>query len=377
MVDYRELGIRRVVNAHNTLTAYGGSLMASEVLEAMENASRWFVDMHQLLEAASARAARLTRNEDAFLVNSGSSGLLLSTLAAMTGDDMSLIARALEQGPQQLARREVIMHRCHRIPYDPVLRLAGAEIVEIGNAIQTFDWELRAAINERTAAIMYVAGEHLRLPALSFERVSEIAAEHRIPVIVDAAAQLPPKENLWRFTQAGAAVAVFSGGKEIRGPQASGLMVGSRKFMDAVRAHAFPWQRYGRVAKIGKEEIMGLLTALELWLERDTDADVRRADTVIEEWRSSLLQRLPRVEAVRDWPGEAGRPMPRLRLSWTPETYPEASSIDESLRSRDPAVVVFVADSHSIWLNPELVDDADLDLVVDALVTVFEGAGAS
>lgn len=372
MVTYETLGIRRVINAHNTLTAFGGSLMPPQVLAAMEQASHSFVDMHDLLRRAGAHAAQLTRNEDALLLNSASSGMMLSALAAITGPDISLVARALEHGPHTLPRREIIMHRCQRIPYDPAFTLAGARIVEIGNAIQTFEWELTAAINEATAAIVYVAGEHLRLPAIPFERVIEIAAEHDIPVIVDSAAQLPPRENLWRFTSGGAAAAVFSGGKELRGPQASGLMVGSREFLDSVRLHAFPWQRFGRVAKIGKEEIMGLLTALELWLARDTDADLRRAEQAVGHWGQALEARVPGLVCVRDWPGEAGRPMPRLRLSWDGELYARAERIDARLQSLDPAVIVFVADSHSLWINPELVADGDLATVVDSLVWAFE-----
>lgn len=370
MVNYQDLGLRRVINAHNTLTMLGGSIMPPVVRAAMDEAAGQFVDMHELAEAASQRAAALTRNEDALIVGSASAGLMLSALAAMTGSERGLLWQVLEHGAGVLDRREIIMQRAHRIPYDNVLTLAGAQVVEVGNAIQTFDWELEAAISSRTAAILYVAGAHLAEGALPLQEVLAIAGAAGIPVIVDGAAQLPPRENLWRFTQAGAAVALFSGGKEIRGPQASGLMVGRKQFLDAVRMHAFPHQRFGRVAKAGKEETIGLLTALELWLERDLDADLQRVETITAGWVQAWGG-LDHVAAVRDWPGEAGRPMPRVRLDWPDGTYPLARVIADELAAGTEPIVVFVADTHAMWLNAELVQDCEVDTVTSRVAEAF------
>ncbi|WP_210418088.1 aminotransferase class V-fold PLP-dependent enzyme [Ruania zhangjianzhongii] len=376
MVTYADLGVRRVINAHNTLTMLGGSIMLPAVRAAMDEAAGQFVDMAELARAASDRVAALTRNEDALIVGSASAGLMLSALAAMTGDDQRRLWQVLEYGAGALGRREIIIQRAHRIPYDNVLTLAGAQVVEVGNAIQTFGWELEAAVTPRTAAILYVAGEHLTEAALPLEEVLEIAQAAPVPVIVDGAAQLPPRENLWRFTQAGAAVALFSGGKEIRGPQASGLMVGKKEFLDAVRMHAFPWQRFGRVAKVGKEETIGLLTALELWLERDLDADLRRAEAVTAQWVRAWSE-IDAVDAVRDWPGEAGRPMPRVRLQWPAGSYPPAAAIAEQLAAGTEPIVVFVADPRAIWLNAELVDDADVQTVTRRVTEAFTRAGGA
>lgn len=376
MVTYEDLGVRRVINAHNTLTVLGGSIMPPAVRAAMNEAAGQFVDMTELAEAASQRAAALTRNEDALIVGSASAGLMLSALAAMTGTDQRLLWHVLEHGAGALNRREIIMQRAHRIPYDNVLTLAGAQVVEVGNAIQTFDWEVEAAITSRTAAVLYVAGEHLTEGALPLEEVLAIAETAGVPVIVDGAAQLPPQENLWRFTQAGAAVALFSGGKEIRGPQASGLMVGQKAFLDAVRMHAFPHQRFGRVAKAGKEETIGLLTALELWLERDLDADLQHVESITAAWVQAWSG-IDHVAAVRDWPGEAGRPMPRVRLEWPAGTYPPARVIAEELAAAAEPIVVFVAGVHAIWLNAELVDDADVGTVTRRVAEVFAGRGSA
>ena len=167
----------------------------------------------------------------------------------------------------------MVIHRAHRIPYDRAIELGGGHLVEIGNVIQTFPWELEAAIDEKTVAVFWVAGSHLPQTTLSLEETVEIAHAHGVPVIVDAAAQLPPLENLWRFTtECGADLVLFSGGKALQGPQASGLIVGSMALLDAVRANASPLQRFARAMKVGKEEICGLVAAVERYVALDHTA---------------------------------------------------------------------------------------------------------
>src|SRR5438105_5425285 len=145
---YEELGVRPVINANATLTRLGGSRMPPEVLQAMQDAAGAFVDMFDLQTAVSARIAAMTRNDAALVCTGASAGLVLSALACITGHDKHGLARLLSIGPGALARREIIMHCSQRIPYDLALKLAGARIVEIGNALQTFDWELEAALTD-------------------------------------------------------------------------------------------------------------------------------------------------------------------------------------------------------------------------------------
>ena len=196
---YERLGVRRVINADATLTRLGGSLMSPQVLDAMREAAGSFVDMYELQRAVGRRIATLTRNEAAFVTTGAAAAIVLATLAAMTRGDLPTITRLIETG--QAPRDEVIIHRAHRIPYDPAIRLAGARIVEIGNRLQTFSWELEAALTERTAMVLYVAGEHLTRGALSLEETLRVAHASGVPVVVDAAAQLPLHDNLWRFTR--------------------------------------------------------------------------------------------------------------------------------------------------------------------------------
>jgi L-seryl-tRNA(Ser) seleniumtransferase len=249
---YESLGVPRVINADARLTRLGGSKMPDEVLDAMRAAADRYVDMRELQEAVGRRLAKLTNNEAAYVTTGAAAGIVVATLAAMNGGDLRQIARGLEGHLPE--RRTVLIQRAHRIPYDVVARLAGAEIVEVGNAIQTFDWELEAALDGSVAMILWVAGEHLQRGALPLDQTVAIARRHGVPVVVDAAAQLPPAESLWRFTRdLGADAAIFRGGKELRGPQASGLVDGNPEFRGAMAANGSPNQRLGRPMKVGKE----------------------------------------------------------------------------------------------------------------------------
>jgi uncharacterized pyridoxal phosphate-dependent enzyme len=236
---YRALGVRPVINASATLTALGGSVMPAEVTAAMEQASRWHVDMHELHQAVGRELALLTRNEAAYVTSGCAAAIVLAVLACATSGDPGAISKM--PGGAGL-RTEVIMHRAHRIPYDRAVELAGGTIVEIGNVIQTFSWELEAAITGQTAAVLWVAGSHLPQQAvLGLAETAAIARKHGVPVIVDAAAQVPPASNLWRFTtEFGADLALFSGGKALRGPQPTGLLLGKRELVEAARANGAP-----------------------------------------------------------------------------------------------------------------------------------------
>ncbi|MDQ3811841.1 MAG: aminotransferase class V-fold PLP-dependent enzyme, partial [Chloroflexota bacterium] len=367
---YQKLGVRPVINANANLTRLGGSRMPPEVLQAMQDAAGAFVDMFELQAAVSARIAALTHNEAALVCTGASAGLVLSALACMTGQDKHALARLLSQGPEGLERREIIMHCAHRIPYDPAIKLAGGRIVEVGNALQTFDWELEAAFSERTAAVVYVAGAHLTRGALPLECVVQMAHSHGAPVIVDAAAQLPPPDNLWHFTELGADLVVFSGGKALRGPQASGLIVGRRELIDACAMHASPNQRLGRPMKVGKEEMAGLLVAIERYLELDHAAHRERCERIIANW-IAVLGGLPGVHVARDFPGEAGQPLPRAVVSFEASLGLDGASVRQALLEREPTIDVALADACSIYLNPDCLEPGEENLVLAGIQAVL------
>jgi uncharacterized pyridoxal phosphate-dependent enzyme len=366
---YERLGVCRVVNAGTTYTAFGGSLMPPEVLDAMRSAAGAFVDMHELLLAAGRRLAELTRNEAAYVTAGCAAAIVLATLACRTGGDPRLIAR-MPNAPD--LPDEVVMHTAHRMPYDPALRLAGVRIRQVGDVLQTFRWELEEAIGERTVAVLYVAGAHLPQGALPLEQVVEVAQDRGVPVIVDAAAQLPPVTNLWHFTtEAGADLALFSGGKALRGPQPSGLMVGRSDLVEAARQNGAPYQRLARAMKVGKEEIAGLVAAVERYVHLDHDGLHREWERVVSFWVERLAG-LPGVAITREAHNEAGQPVPRLHLEVDDRSAKaDAATVVARLLEGDPAVAV-VPDAplgrpRGFWIGPDQLQPGEAELVASAI----------
>jgi L-seryl-tRNA(Ser) seleniumtransferase len=363
------LGVRRVINAATTLTALGGTVLAEEVAEAMVAASRSCVSIDELHTGASKRLAELTRNEDAYVTSGCAAAIALSVLACITKGSAAVIARLPYD--ESLARN-VIIHRAHRIPYDRAVELGGGHLVEIGNVIQTFPWELEAAIDEKTVAVFWVAGSHLPQTTLSLEETVEIAHAHGVPVIVDAAAQLPPLENLWRFTtQCGADLALFSGGKALQGPQASGLIVGSMALLDAVRANASPLQRFARAMKVGKEEICGLVAAVERYVALDHDAVAVEWEATVESWRVGL-DTVRGVEARRLALNEAGQPVVRLELTIDSAVAgTTAREVIDRLWLGDPRVAVLPGSNERIFVTPDTLSAGEAVTVLERLHEAF------
>ena len=234
---YDGLGVTKVINANATPTSLGGSIMPGEVLAAMAKAAQHFVDIDELQEKAGAKIAEWTHNEAAYVSCGAAAGLVLSTAACITG-----------LGPEKRQRlpytdglaNEVIVHRSNQVPYDYAIRQAGATLVEIGSEAGTSVEELEQAIGDKTAAILYFYDVTRMSRIVPLERGIEVAKRRGVPLIVDAAAQLPPVENLWRFTHMGADLALFSGGKGLCGPQSSGLILGRRDLIEACAFNACP-----------------------------------------------------------------------------------------------------------------------------------------
>jgi L-seryl-tRNA(Ser) seleniumtransferase len=374
MSVYERLGVRRIINADARLTRLGGSLMPEPVLAAMHEAAGGYVDMFELQHQVGRRLAELTRNEAAYVCTGASAGLVLSTLACMAGADLGAIARLPDLAG---LKDEVIIHCAHRIPYDKAVRLTGARLVEIGDALQTFPWELEAAIGEQTAAVLYVAGAHLSRGALPLTEVVRIAQARAVPVIVDAAAQLPPPENLWRFTRdLGADLAVFSGGKDLCGPQASGLIVGRADLIAACAAHGAPHQRMGRPMKVGKEEMVGLLAAVERYLQLDHAARVAGFEATVQRWRAAVAD-LPGVVAERAFPNEAGQPTPRLWLRLDPARAGlTGADLRRQLWEGEPAIAVSPAGEDGIYITPDTIEPGEEQVIAERLTQILRAAPA-
>lgn len=364
METYRALGVRPIINCATTYTRLGGSIMAPHVAQAMADAAGAFVNLFDLQAAIGDRLAVLTHNEAAYVSNGAAAGLTLATAACITGDDPALMARL----PMQTdgLKNEVVVHRSQRNWYDIAVRQAGVTLVEIGHTMETFPWELDAAINDRTAAVLYFAGTHLNRNTLPLEYVVERAHARGVPVIVDAAAQVPPVENLWRFTsELGADIAIFSGGKNLAGPQSSGLVVGKRPIIEAMRLNGPPHQRIGRAMKVSKEAMIGLLAAVEHYLSRDHDAERRRWSATVDQWVDAWEERAPEsANVTRLEANEAGEPIPRVVVRLFPHAPVDRDGLVEVLRTGEPGIEVVLHDPESIAFSPHLLQDGQAEAVM-------------
>ncbi len=292
MSVYDKLGVRTVINAKGPATRLSGGIMRPEISAAMAEASRHCVDMAELEAAASTRIAAATGAEAGYVASGAAACLLLATAACVAGLDPSRMARLPDT---RGLKNEVVMVRSQRNFYDHAVRAAGVTIIEVGlpdryagaGVRDAEAWEIADAITDRTAAVFYVADRNARPPLAEVVRIAHAAG---VPVIVDAAAQLPPQANLKRFAADGADLVAFSGGKAIGGPQASGILCGKRDLVmsaalqhldldilwehweppsaliDKQRLKGLPQHGIGRTCKAGKEEIVGLLTALDLFV---------------------------------------------------------------------------------------------------------------
>jgi D-glucosaminate-6-phosphate ammonia-lyase len=347
---YDELGVRKVINGLATVTVLGGSLMPPEVLAAMSEAAQHFVEIDELQARAGQRIAGWTQNEAAYVTCGAAAGIVLSTAACMAGIDPDKRARLPETDGM---KNEVIVHKTGIVGYAQAVRHAGAKLILLGTDDGATAAEFEAAINERTAAVFYFYNVSRIKGQVPLEEGIVIARRHGIPLIVDAAAQLPPVENLWRFTQMGADLAIFSGGKGLCGPQSSGLVVGRKALIDAIAFHANPRMALGRPMKVGKEEIVGLMAAVKRYVSLDHEA-------IMQSWENQVqtviaaFDGAPHVSARRDFPSEAGQPMPRAEIIFDePGLHLTRDEILKQLRQGEPCIALAPAGTSGVFVNPQ------------------------
>lgn len=302
--------VQRVVSAAGFVTSLGGGSLPAAVRAAMDEAagSTWRPD--DLQTWASGVIAGTTGAEAGWVTTGAAAAMTLGAAAVIAGRGQ----HAMDTLPEtsDLAT-EIIIQRGHRNAYDRAFRTAGARIVEVGYPLiegvgLTYEWQIEAAISERTVAIAHLALADSE--GVTLRRVTEIAARHDLPVIVDAAAELPPSSNLRRFIEEGAALVAFSGGKAIRGPQGSGILAGRRDLIESVRLQTLdmdidisawiaregsepPHHGLGRSMKTGKEQIVGVVAALQEFVARDHDDEAAEHGR----WLESLLSSVSRWSA--------------------------------------------------------------------------------
>lgn len=384
MSIYESLGVPVIINAKGPSTRVSGGFLAPEVTAAMAEAGRACVDMAELQAAASRVIAGITGAEAGIVTSGAAAGLLLSTAACVAGLHPAHMARLPDTTG---LKNEVIMVRSQRNFYDHAVRGAGVSIVEVGlpdrfsgaGVRDAEPWEIDAAISERTAAVVYVATPNSR-PTL--EEVVHTAHARGVPVIVDAAAQLPPATNLRHFISLGADLVAFSGGKALGGPQGSGILCGRRdlimsailqnldldvewsqwtppaSLIDKHRLAGLPPHGIGRTCKVGKETIVGLLVALQRYVAVTDDARRLLWLATVERLAAGLSGLRQATAQVRDGL------VPKLTLTLNGLN---ARDVCLQLQNGRPSIQVdpSQADQGMLLINPTCLAESDLDLLVD------------
>ena len=285
MSFYKDLGIDCYINAHDTYTIYGASRMSPRTLTAMKEAAEHFVDIDQMQRVLGEKIATMTNNEGAYISNGAAGALTLAAAVCMVENDPYLFSKLPNTNG---LKNEIIVIRSQRNGYDKAIEVAGATLVEIGDADETLAYELAGAINNKTAAIFYFQSMNYERTSLPLSKVINIAHSKKMPVVVDAAAQLPPVENLWKFTQMGADLVLFSGGKTLSGPQDSGLILGRADLIASCHQFGAPNHGICRGSKTSREAMAGLYVALEEYLAMDQEKEYARLEKICQQLEKTM-----------------------------------------------------------------------------------------
>lgn len=362
---YGRLGVRRVINAADTYTMFGGGRLPQSVTAAMAEAASHHVDIAELMDAAGAHIAELTHNPAALVVDGAAAGLAVSAAAVIAGVDPAAVGMLPDS---RSSRTEIVVLRSQRNPYDRAVLAAGATLVEAGFADGTSDWQLDAAIADRTAAVLWYAGDQFERYSPSLEHMAEYAHSCAVPLIVDAAAQVPPVSNLWTYRERGADLVLFSGGKGLKGPQSSGLIVGEPALIAACAANSYPFHSVGRAMKSSKENVIGLVAAIERAVSLDWEAEYSRWSDVLTGYRERL-DSLPGVATWIDSSGRLGQECPRLFFSWDGPLA--AEQLATAVAEGDPSVRIGTGEGSATtaYLNPYSLLPDEEELVIERVAS--------
>ena len=327
---FRDLGLRPFINAAGTYTAMTASLMPSEVMDAIAYASKHFVMLDELNDRVGQRIAARVKSEAAMVTSGAASALTLGTAGVLTGLDRQ---KMVDLPNLAGMKSEVIIQKSHRFGYDHAVRNCGVRLIEV----ETRE-DLERAINPQTAMMLFYNANNF-VGRIRDEEFAALGKKHGVPTFNDAAADVPPVENLWKYTGMGFDLVAFSGGKGIRGPQSAGLLLGRKDLIAAARLNAPPnGNTIGRGMKVNKEEILGMLVALELYLDRDHEKEMRDFEKRAETIRASAAS-VPGVKAEIFVP-EVANHVPHVRISWDASNALTADAAVDAMRDGEPSIAI-------------------------------------
>jgi L-seryl-tRNA(Ser) seleniumtransferase len=370
---YPQLSISSVINASGTLTSLGGCRTRPEVIQAMAKIAGEFIPLEVLHQSAGEHLAKILGVEAAMVTSGAAAGLTLAAAACMVGGSTgnpTVVASSLPQPP---LKNKVIIQCSHRNPFERAIPMAGATLIQVGDAIQTGTIDLESAMGGDIAAVVFFLQAAMLDSSLSLAETIEIAHAHNVPVILDAAAELPPKSNLWELADKGADLVIFSGSKDLRGPQTSGLMVGRPDLIKLAMDQSAPHEHViGRPLKAGKEIVAGILEAVELYLAEDESirfAEWKRIANYIE----ASLGEIPGLRARIFTPMQPNiQPaiIPRVAVRFEGGSLPSAPDVKRTLWDGDPAISV-EAVKGELWINTHTLTISEAEIIVRCIKEII------
>lgn len=326
---FKELGIRTFINAAGTYTTLTASLMQPEAMDAINYASTRFVNLIQLQDATGARIAELIGCEAAMVTSGAASALTLGTAACMTGKNRDFV----RQIPDVTGiKHEVIIQKSHRYGYDRAVKNCGTKFIEVETAE-----ELERAVNDRTALMLFFNANN-NVGKIKDEEFVRLGKKHNVPTFNDAAADVPPVENLSKYTKMGFDLVTISGGKGLRGPQSAGLLLGRKDLIEAARMNAWPSSdTIGRGMKVNKEEVLGMMIAVESYVKRDHAAEWREFEKRVKAVADGVAS-VPSVKTEQFVP-EIANAVPHLRITWDQSAVKlTPKEVVQKLRDGEPSI---------------------------------------
>jgi D-glucosaminate-6-phosphate ammonia-lyase len=327
---YESIGVKPIVNCRGTFTIITGSQTLPQVKRAMELASHHYVHMDELMEAVGQRLSELTKAEWGIVTNGCAAALAHATAACITGGDPEKMQRLPDVTG---LKSEVIVPRYARNEYDHAVRMTGVKMIEVDTAAQ-----FEAAVSPRTAMVMIMSSPQAEKGELSIANAAALANKHGIPLLVDAAAEELTIPN--KHLESGATLVAYSGGKCLRGPQAAGLLLGRKDLVRTAWICSAPHHTFGRAMKVGKEEVMGMLAAVEAWVTRDHAAEWKQWEA----WNDHIAaaaMKVPGITRSTQLPRDLSNHAPVLVLSWsTPELGISGSEVEALLLNGTPRVAI-------------------------------------
>ncbi len=374
MASFESLGVKHIVNASANNSKAGSSCQSPEVIAAMGAAARQYVDMDELHQQCGEFIARNTGAEAGLVTTGACGGLLLAAAACVTGNN---IAKILDL-PRSAAGCEVIVQKGHRSGYDQAVMTAGVTLTEVGLPFRTYPEQIEMAINEHTVAILFTIGEFIcSRGEVPLSDVIRIGKSNNIPVILDGSLIVYPFKGLQEYIGMGVDLLVTSGGKHVGAPPGTGFLCGRKDLVEACRLQAGPAFGIGRPLKIGKEEIIGLITALEIYLKRDQEKEIRDWSRRVKKIYQGL-ENLPHLHASVTLNDEVGRPVPRVRIELDEKSLgTNAFNIAERLRKEPPYIWVqeFILSEGVLWINPVCLTEGDEEMIIAGFTALWKNLG--